>query len=274
MAHLTQMAGPRRPELRVRGRRHRGRHRARARARPPDRADHRQLLGRPGPGHPVRPAADRVRRGPGARLAGRPADVRRPGARSPARGRPQTISLGPIASQEAIKELGTNGGGIVNANSAHPFENPTALTNLARAAAHPGHPVRADRDVRRAGGRPAPGLGPVRRDGRRSSSVAATVAIVRRGARQPAVPGGPRPGARQHGGQGDPLRGVRRRPVRRDHHRHEHGRRQRDARQPHAARRPRAPVPACCSARSRRAASAPACTGCSCSRCSPCSSPA
>jgi potassium-transporting ATPase potassium-binding subunit len=42
----------------------------------------------------------------------------------------QTIYLGPIASQEAIKELGTNGGGIVNANSAHPFENPTALTNL------------------------------------------------------------------------------------------------------------------------------------------------
>jgi potassium-transporting ATPase potassium-binding subunit len=41
----------------------------------------------------------------------------------------QTIALGPIASQEAIKELGTNGGGPFNANSAHPFENPTALTN-------------------------------------------------------------------------------------------------------------------------------------------------
>ena len=40
------------------------------------------------------------------------------------------IYRAPIASQEAIKELGTNGGGIVNANSAHPFENPTALTNL------------------------------------------------------------------------------------------------------------------------------------------------
>jgi K+-transporting ATPase ATPase A chain len=45
-------------------------------------------------------------------------------------GNPQSIYLGPIASQEAIKELGTNGGGIVNANSAHPFENPSALTNL------------------------------------------------------------------------------------------------------------------------------------------------
>ncbi len=45
-------------------------------------------------------------------------------------GAKQTISLGPVASQEAIKMLGTNGGGFFNANSAHPFENPTALTNL------------------------------------------------------------------------------------------------------------------------------------------------
>ncbi len=42
----------------------------------------------------------------------------------------QSIALGPVASQEAIKELGTNGGGFFNANSAHPFENPTPLTNL------------------------------------------------------------------------------------------------------------------------------------------------
>ena len=42
----------------------------------------------------------------------------------------QTLAIGPVASQEAIKMLGTNGGGFFNANSAHPFENPTALTNL------------------------------------------------------------------------------------------------------------------------------------------------
>ncbi|WP_137862321.1 MULTISPECIES: potassium-transporting ATPase subunit KdpA [unclassified Sphingomonas] len=42
----------------------------------------------------------------------------------------QTILLGPVASQEAIKMLGTNGGGFFNANSAHPFENPGALTNF------------------------------------------------------------------------------------------------------------------------------------------------
>ena len=45
-------------------------------------------------------------------------------------GASQTIARGPVALQEAIKELGTNGGGFFNANSAHPFENPTALTNL------------------------------------------------------------------------------------------------------------------------------------------------
>jgi potassium-transporting ATPase potassium-binding subunit len=45
-------------------------------------------------------------------------------------GAKQTIAQGPIASQEAIKILGTNGGGFLNANSAHPYENPTPLTNL------------------------------------------------------------------------------------------------------------------------------------------------
>ncbi len=45
-------------------------------------------------------------------------------------GAKQTIAQGPVASQEAIKELGTNGGGFFNANSSHPFENPTPLTNM------------------------------------------------------------------------------------------------------------------------------------------------
>jgi K+-transporting ATPase ATPase A chain len=42
----------------------------------------------------------------------------------------QVLAMGPVASQEAIKQLGTNGGGFFNANSAHPFENPTPLTNF------------------------------------------------------------------------------------------------------------------------------------------------
>lgn len=45
-------------------------------------------------------------------------------------GKTQTIAQGPVASQEAIKMLGTNGGGFFNANSAHPFENPSPLTNF------------------------------------------------------------------------------------------------------------------------------------------------
>jgi K+-transporting ATPase ATPase A chain len=45
-------------------------------------------------------------------------------------GAEQTIAQGPVASQEIIKELGTNGGGFFNANSAHPYENPTPLTDL------------------------------------------------------------------------------------------------------------------------------------------------
>jgi K+-transporting ATPase ATPase A chain len=45
-------------------------------------------------------------------------------------GAKQTIAQGPVASQEAIKMLGTNGGGFFNANSAHPYENPTPLSNL------------------------------------------------------------------------------------------------------------------------------------------------
>ncbi len=45
-------------------------------------------------------------------------------------GAQQTIAVGPVASQEAIKDLGTNGGGFFNVNSAHPFENPSPVTNL------------------------------------------------------------------------------------------------------------------------------------------------
>ncbi len=48
----------------------------------------------------------------------------------PATSRTQTLAMGPVASQEAIKLLGTNGGGFFNANSAHPYENPTPLTNF------------------------------------------------------------------------------------------------------------------------------------------------
>ena len=66
----------------------------------------------------------------GARRTRRGGHVRRPAHVKTLSGATQTIARGPFASQEAIKELGTNGGGTFNANSAHPYENPTPLTNL------------------------------------------------------------------------------------------------------------------------------------------------
>ena len=56
--------------------------------------------------------------------------LRGPATATTVEGATQTIWRGPVASQEAIKELGTNGGGTANANSAHPFENPTPFTNI------------------------------------------------------------------------------------------------------------------------------------------------
>jgi K+-transporting ATPase ATPase A chain len=61
---------------------------------------------------------------------GMPETLNAPAAATTLQGAQQTIALGPIASQEVIKELGNNGGGFLNANSAHPFENPTPLTNF------------------------------------------------------------------------------------------------------------------------------------------------
>src|SRR5258707_10864702 len=57
-------------------------------------------------------------------------------------GAKQTIAQGPVASQEVIKIFGTNGGGFFNANSAHPYENPTALTNLVQMLLLTGSPQR------------------------------------------------------------------------------------------------------------------------------------
>ena len=78
-------------------------------------------------------------------------------------GAKQTLALGPVASQEVIKEFGTNGGGFFNANSAHPFENPTPLTNFlemvlifAISAALTYIPMAAWHETRNRGGRSLP----------------------------------------------------------------------------------------------------------------------
>ena len=67
-------------------------------------------------------------------------------------GAKQVIAQGPVASQEAIKMLGTNGGGFFNANSAHPFENPTPLTNFCADDSDFRHSCGTDLHVRRDGG--------------------------------------------------------------------------------------------------------------------------
>ena len=81
-------------------------------------------------------------------------------------GAKQTIAVGPVASQVAIKMLGTNGGGFFNANAAHPFENPDCAVEL-RADDLDLRDWRGDDHVVRPHGRQsAPGLGDPRRDGR------------------------------------------------------------------------------------------------------------
>ena len=92
----------------------------------------RQRLGRPDPHYAVAAtasfSADRAvlcATGRAAEPAGLSAVHQPEGVR-------QWLPMGPVASQEAIKMLGTNGGGFFNANSSHPFENPTALTNRCR----------------------------------------------------------------------------------------------------------------------------------------------
>ena len=136
MSHLTQMLG-----LAVQnfvsaaagmavGRRDHPRDRP---ARP---AHARQLLGRPDPHDAADPPAPVVRRRHPAVARWRRAELprlhrapRRSTAPSPPTS-PQSIPGGPVASQIAIKQLGTNGGGFYNTNSAHPFENSTSITNF------------------------------------------------------------------------------------------------------------------------------------------------
>ena len=60
----------------------------------------------------------------------------------------QVIAQGPVASQEVIKEFGTNGGGFFNANSAHPFENPDSVLELLRDGFDFRDSVRADLHAR------------------------------------------------------------------------------------------------------------------------------
>ena len=77
----------------------------------------------------------------------------------------QTLSMGPVASQVAIKHLGTNGGGFFNANSAHPFENPNAWTNIIETWAIIVHRLCPHVHLWADGRRQAPGLRALRHHG-------------------------------------------------------------------------------------------------------------
>ena len=103
----------------------------RPRARAPLVGHDRQLLGRPLP-HARLPAAAARGRRRGASWSGRACRRRFHGhaTATTLQGAQQTIARGPVASQIAIKQLGTNGGGFYNSNSAVPFENPTGLSNF------------------------------------------------------------------------------------------------------------------------------------------------
>ncbi len=184
-------------------------------------------------------------------------------------GAKQVIAQGPVASQIAIKQLGTNGGGFFNVNSAHPFENPNAITNLIEMWAIFAISAALTYTFGRMVRRPAPGLGDLRRHGRPVpgrprrllSGRVAGQSGLRRDAHRPDARC--LAGRRQHGRQGSPLRhrqlddlGDRddRRLVRLG---------QLDARQLHAASAARCRSSTSCWARSSSAASAPASTACS-----------
>ena len=150
-------------------------------------------------------------------------------------GAKQTIAVGPVASQIAIKMLGTNGGGFFNANAAHPFENPTALSNFVQMIS-----------IFAIGAALTNVFGRMVGDQRQGWAILAVMGVlfiagvaVAYWAEANGTTGAQcaRAHRRQHGGQGGPLRHRRLRAVRGDHHRRLLRRRQRHARLVHRARR-------------------------------------
>ena len=98
-------------------------------------------------------------------------------------GAKQTIAVGPVASQIAIKMLGTNGGGFFNANASHPFENPTAFSNFVQMISIFALGASLDQRLRPHGRQSAPRLGGAGGDGR-SLHLRRDCVLRGRGARQ------------------------------------------------------------------------------------------
>ena len=152
-------------------------------------------------------------------------------------GAQQTIAQGPVASQEAIKMLGTNGGGFFNANSAHPYENPTPLANLLQMVV-----------IFALGAALTNVFGRMVGDERQGWAILAAMGVLflagvvvtywaEAGGNPLLTAARARPGGREHGGEGGPVRHRPLGPLRRDHDRGLLRRRQRHARQLHAVGR-------------------------------------
>ncbi len=180
----------------------------------------------------------------------------------------QVLPGGPVASQEAIKELGTNGGGFFNANSAHPFENPTPWTSMLEILLLLAIPFALPRAFGRIVGDNRQGYAIL---GVMAAIFLVSVAVL---SLLEASGQGTAPAARRRrdGGQGAALRHLRLHAVRRRHHPDLDRRRELDARLVHRARR-HAPDDQHDARRGRPGRHrARDCTGCWCSPSSPCSS--
>ena len=151
-------------------------------------------------------------------------------------GAKQTISIGPVASQEIIKELGTNGGGFFNANSAHPFENPNAWTNILEIWALLLIPVASVLAFGRVVGDMRQGRAILGDDGRFSHCRRRRRLLVGDGGQSVAYSARRGPLRGQSRGQGGALRPGDVCPLHRGHKRHQHGRGQRHAQFVDAAR--------------------------------------
>ena len=134
-------------------------------------------------------------------------------------GKTQTIAQGPVASQEAIKMLGTNGGGFFGANSAHPFENPTPLTNLIQLLAIFAIPAGLTYTFGKMTGDTRQGLGAVRRDERALPSRGNRALRFRASRQSDSFEARSGFGRRQYGRQGGSLRHRGERTVRYSDHR-------------------------------------------------------
>ena len=216
MSHLTSIGGLLVQHFASAAVGHGRRRRADPRHHPQPHAHHRQLLGRHRARHDAHPAADRdrLRRDPRrARASSRTSTASASSRR--VEGVKQLIPGGPVAGWMAIKQLGSNGGGFFNVNSAHPFENPTQLANFFELYLTVRARVRARGGVRRARQGQAPGPHGARRSWSviwLAGSLFANFAETNGNPRLTAVGANQSitadSGRRQHGGQGGAQRRV------------------------------------------------------------------